>query len=52
MDQVANHCGLYLPHLITTTDIENIYGGKVSFIPEILEMIQAKWVYEWRDNNR
>jgi len=31
---------IYLPHLITTTDIENLYGGKVNFIPEILEEIQ------------
>ncbi len=32
---------IYLPHLITTTDIEGILGGKVQFYPEMLEMIQA-----------
>ena len=31
---------IYLPHLITTTDIEVLYGGRVAFIPEVLEAIQ------------
>lgn len=30
---------IYLPHLITSTDIENLYGGRVRFIPEVLEAI-------------
>lgn len=31
---------IYLPHLITSADVEALYGGRVSFQPEVLELIQ------------
>ncbi len=33
-------------------EIENFAGQKDECTEGHLEQIQAKWVYEWRDNNR